>query len=48
MDKGLIIDPIDDLPINCYPDADFAGLWGHEHRSLMRDSWRCEVCCCGA
>ena len=31
MDKGLILEPSDDLSINCYPDADFAGLWGHEH-----------------
>ncbi|KAL7554972.1 hypothetical protein ACHAWF_018568 [Thalassiosira exigua] len=31
MDKGLILDPSDDLTIDCYPDADFAGLWGHEH-----------------
>ena len=31
MDKGLILDPSDDLAIDCYPDADFAGLWGHAH-----------------
>ena len=31
MDKGLILDPSDDLTIDCYPDADFAGLWTHEH-----------------
>ena len=31
MDKGLILDPSDDLTLDCYPDADFAGLWGHEH-----------------
>ena len=31
MDKGLILDPSDDYSINCYPDSDFAGLWGHEH-----------------
>ena len=33
MDKGLILifDPSDDLMLDCYPDADFAGLWGHEH-----------------
>ena len=28
---GLIMDPTSDLTIDCYPDADFAGLWGHEH-----------------
>ncbi|KAL7555000.1 hypothetical protein ACHAWF_018958 [Thalassiosira exigua] len=31
MDKGLILDPSDNLTKDCYPDADFAGLWGHEH-----------------
>ena len=30
MDKGLILDPSDDLTIYCYPDVDFAGLWNHE------------------
>ena len=30
-DKGLILDPSDDLSIDCYPDADFTGLWSHEH-----------------
>ncbi|KAL7547469.1 hypothetical protein ACHAWF_011772 [Thalassiosira exigua] len=29
-DRGLILDPSPDLSIDCYPDADFAGLWGHE------------------
>ncbi|KAL7527402.1 hypothetical protein ACHAWF_002161, partial [Thalassiosira exigua] len=28
MDQGLILDPSDDLTIDCYPDVDFAGLWG--------------------
>ena len=27
MDKGLILDPSDDLTLDFYPDADFAGLW---------------------
>ncbi|KAL7548588.1 hypothetical protein ACHAWF_011864 [Thalassiosira exigua] len=31
MDKGLVLDPSDDLTIDCYYNADFAGLWGHEH-----------------
>ena len=31
MEKGLILDPSDDLTVNCYPDVDFAGLWGHEY-----------------
>ena len=30
IDKGLILDPRDDLTIDCYPDADFAGLWGYD------------------
>ena len=28
---GLILKPSEDLRLDCYPDADFAGLWGHEH-----------------
>ena len=31
MDKGIVLNPRDDYGIDCYPDADFAGLWGHEH-----------------
>ena len=31
MSKGLILDPSDDYNIDCYPDADFAGLWGREN-----------------
>ncbi len=30
MDKGLMLDPSHDLHLDCYPDADFAGLWNHE------------------
>jgi hypothetical protein len=30
MDKGLIMTPTDDPRVDCYPDADFAGLYGHE------------------
>jgi hypothetical protein len=30
MDKGLILSPTDSPTIDCYPDADFAGLYGHE------------------
>ena len=29
-DKGLILNPSKDLKIDAYPDADFAGLYGHE------------------
>jgi len=31
IDKGLILSPSDDFRIDCYPDADFAGLYGHEN-----------------
>ncbi len=31
MDKSLILDPSDDWTLDCYPYADFAGLWGHDH-----------------
>ena len=29
-DKGLTLNPTEDLTIDCYPDADFAGLWGYK------------------
>ena len=32
-DKGLVLTPSDDLNINVYPDADFAGLYGYEDSS---------------
>ena len=28
LDKGLILDPSDELSLECCPDADLAGLWG--------------------
>eukprot|EP00804_Cyclotella_cryptica_P013417 CCRYP_005165-RG/>CCRYP_005165-RG protein AED:0.32 eAED:0.32 QI:0/-1/0/1/-1/1/1/0/434 len=30
MDKGIIMSPSDTPCVDCYPDADFAGLYGHE------------------
>ena len=30
VDKGLILQPSDALHLDCYPDADFAGMWKHE------------------
>jgi hypothetical protein len=33
LDKGLILRPSDDLKIDCYPDADFAGLWNHDNKN---------------
>ncbi|MGH7974665.1 MAG: reverse transcriptase domain-containing protein, partial [bacterium] len=29
-DKGLLFTPTGDFKLDCYVDADFAGLWGHE------------------
>ena len=29
-DKGLVMNPSESFGINAYPDADFAGMWGHE------------------
>ncbi|KAL7546582.1 hypothetical protein ACHAWF_009913 [Thalassiosira exigua] len=31
LDKGPILAPSDNLTIGCYPNADLAQLWGHEH-----------------
>ena len=33
LDKGLILTPSHDLKIDCYPDADFAGLWNRDSRN---------------
>ncbi len=30
-DKGLVHDPCDSLRLDCYPNANFEGLWGYEH-----------------
>jgi hypothetical protein len=32
MDKGIILKPTGKLQVDCYVDADFAGLWPHEDR----------------
>ena len=29
-DKGMILNPSSELRVDCYPDADFAGLYGYE------------------
>jgi len=31
LDKGIFMNPSNNLTLDCYPDADFAGLWKHEH-----------------
>ena len=28
--EGLVLNPSSELKIDCYPDADFAGMYGHE------------------
>ncbi len=33
LDKGLILTPSDNLKIDCYPDADFAGLWNCDDKN---------------
>ena len=30
-DKGMMFNPYKKLMVDCYDDADFAGLWGHEN-----------------
>lgn len=30
-DKGMLFKPTDDFAVDCYVDADFAGLWGIEY-----------------
>ena len=29
-DNGLLFNPSKKMVVDCYADADFAGLWGHE------------------
>ena len=31
-DNGLVFNPSNKVVVDCYDDADFAGLWGHEDR----------------
>ena len=30
-DNGIVFNPYKKLVVDCYSDADFAGLWGHEN-----------------
>jgi len=32
LENGLILNPSDELKIDCYPDADFAGLWNRDEK----------------
>ena len=32
LDKGLVLKPKDSFEVDCYVDADFAGLWPHEEK----------------
>ena len=31
--RGLILDPSSNLKMDCYPDADFPGMYGHKKRN---------------
>ncbi len=32
INKGLILQPSNEIKLDCYPDADFAGLWNHDDK----------------
>ena len=32
-DHGLVLNPPKELKVNCHPDADFAGMYGHKNSS---------------
>ncbi len=51
MDKGLTLQPTDDLTLDCYPDADFGGLWNYEspddpHSVRSRTGYLITLCNC--
>jgi hypothetical protein len=39
-DKGLIMRPSRHIHVDCYPDADFAGLYNTQHRRRPRPTLR--------
>jgi hypothetical protein len=45
--RGLVLTPSDTFKIDCYPDADFAGLWGQEDKQDPHSvrSWTGYVIC---
>ena len=50
-DKGLTLQPTPDLTLDCYPDADFAGLWNYEsphdpHCVRSRTGYLITLCNC--
>lgn len=50
MDKGLILNPRNDFDIDCYVDADFAGLWtveDHKNPESVRSRAGYAICICG-
>ncbi|CAJ1961247.1 unnamed protein product [Cylindrotheca closterium] len=50
MDKGLILTPREDFDIDCYVDADFAGLWNveeHTNPESVRSRAGYAICICG-
>ena len=34
LNQGLILNPSETLKIECYPDADFAGLWNRDEKQV--------------
>ena len=51
MDKGLTLQLTDDLTLDCYPDADFSGLWNYEspndpHSVRSRTGYLIPLCNC--
>jgi hypothetical protein len=47
LQRGLILTPSDTFKIDCYPDVDFAGLWGREDKQDPHSvrSWTGYVIC---
>ena len=51
IDKGLTLRPTEDLTLDCYPDADFGGLWNYEspqdpHSVRSRTRYVINLCNC--
>jgi hypothetical protein len=44
LNKGLILTPSCSLKIDCYPDADFAGLWMRDDKQDPHCVWSCTDC----
>jgi hypothetical protein len=49
-DRGLLLNPMDSFEIECFVDADFAGLWSYEdpHDPVcVRSRTGFVICICG-